>query len=365
MTPATTTTRRRTTSKSLSSSRSILSSTPFTNDDMTRVMRSKDVALSRIMEDHEMEMEHLACGIEELRHAETRMSRALIQRRRAVLAFGAMFVSIVVGTAYRMESRRRVYLERELAFDLEADRAADRQIISSLYENKRELEGGLAVLGGKMRHQASRNAEAEARTHELEARMDDLDRRMLRDMAEHEKCHVRWMQVGVDIEIELSRKDTIEEELYWCNGRLRSREEGMARDSRGGALDHRTEVNRDADVKMKGGGLSFDVVAPETSDGRRRGGPVYLEMKYNKSVRKAMHVRQFYSALAGLGVTVLLRGISPPIIGWLVGQSKLVAIVPAPPVAPAVGVEMAIVDGIFGSSIAFLLIRAAALFLMP
>jgi hypothetical protein len=342
-----------------------MSSALFTNDELTRVMRSKDVALSRIMEDHEMEMENLACGIEELRHAESMMRHALIRRRGMVRVFGMMFVCIVIGITYTMESRRRTYLERELALDAETERASDRRIISSLYENKKELEGVLVVLGGKMRYQASRNADAEALTRELEVRINDLDRKMLRDMAEYERCHVQGIEMGADIEIELSTKDTIEEELYWCHGRLRSREGGMVIDSSGGALDHHAEVNRDADVKTKGEGLSFDVVATETGEGRRRGGPVYLEMKYNKSVRDAMYVRQAYSALAGLGVTVLLRGIFPPIVGWLLGRSKIAVIMPTPPVAPVVGVEMAIVDGIFGSSIAFLLIRAVALFLMP
>ncbi|KAL3810052.1 hypothetical protein ACHAXA_009465 [Cyclostephanos tholiformis] len=356
-------TSKRRSSISSSSSRSI----PFTNDDMTRVMRSKDLALSRIMEDHELEMESLACGIEELACAELRFRDALIRRGRRVRVLGMMFLCIVIGIVYTMESRRREYLESVLALDMEAERGTDLRIISSLNKDKMELEGRLTVLGGKMRHQASRNEDMEARTRELEVRIYDLDLTMLRDMAEYKRCHAQGLEMGVNIEIELSRKDTIEEELYWCNGRLRSRE-GMVLmiDSSGGSSDHHAGViDHDGIVAMADEGSFVNVVPTDTGGGRHRGGPVYLEMKYNKSVRDAMFVRQAYSALAGLGVTAVARGLFPPIVGWLLGQSKVAVILPAPPVVPAVGMEMAIVDGIFGSSIAFLLIRAVALFLMP
>ena len=345
----------------------------FTNDEMTSVMRSKDVALSRIMEEHEAEMENLASGIEELRSAESRMRDAFARRRWRVRLYALLSVAIVVGSGVVMEARRREYLERELARGREAERAEDLRTISSLARRKAELVGRLGVVEGKIRYQANRNANAEADVRDVEARLDDVEIKWLMDREEIDACFASGVESGEGLRRERSRRDGIEEELDWCTGRLRSREETAASEGEGSERRVAAVVDVDVDSGDGGGGGAVTVAGSKWAEAawRRRRGPVYLEMKYNRSVRDAVLSRQGYSALAGFGATVLLRGLVGPAFAKLffsvVRPGVVSVVVPSvlPPAAAGPGVEMMVVDGIFGSSIAFLLIRAVATFLMP
>jgi hypothetical protein len=91
--------------------------------------------------------------------------------------------------------------------------------------------------------------------------------------------------------------------------------------------------------------------------------PVYLEMKYSMAIRRAMILRQGYSILAGLGTSVIVQ--------WLLkllffGPASAAVVTAAAATAIAgPGVEMIVVDGIFGSSIGFLILRALAMFILP
>ena len=347
----------------------------FTNDEMTSVMRSKDVALSRIMEEHEAEMENLASGIEELRSAESRMRDAFARRRWRVRLYALLSLVIVVGSGVVMEARRRDYLERELTHGREAERAEDLRTISSLAERKAELVGRLGVVEGKIRYQTNRNAKAEADVRDVEARLDDVEIKWLMDREEIDMCFASGVESGEDLRRERSMKDGIEEELDWCTSRLRSREEAAASEEDGS--ERRVvvvDVDVDVDVDLgdgDGGGATAVARSKWAEAAWRRRGPVYLEMKYDRSVRDAMLSRQGYSALAGFGATVLLRGLVGPAFAkfffFVVRPRRVSVVVPSvlPPAVAGPGVEMMVVDGIFGSSIAFLLIRAVATFLMP
>jgi hypothetical protein len=345
----------------------------FTNDEMTSVMRSKDVALSRIMEEHEAEMENLASGIEELRTAESRMRDAFARRRWRVRLYALLSLVIVVGSGVVMEARRRDYLERELTHGREAERAEDLRTISSLAERKAELVGRLGVVEGKIRYQTNRNVKAEADVRDVEARLDDVKIKWLMDREEIDMCFASGVESGEDLRRERSMKDGIEEELDWCTSRLRSREEAAASEEDG---SERCVVVVDVDVDVDlgdgdGGGATAVARSKWAEAAWRRRGPVYLEMKYDRSVRDAMLSRQGYSALAGFGATVLLRGLVGPAFAkfffFVVRPRRVSVVVPSvlPPAVAGPGVEMMVVDGIFGSSIAFLLIRAVATFLMP
>ena len=88
--------------------------------------------------------------------------------------------------------------------------------------------------------------------------------------------------------------------------------------------------------------------------------PVRLEMKYNKSFRNAMLLRQTYSAIAGIAASALVQALVPIAFNFMVPQSVPV-IVPV----PKPQLHMVWVDRIFNAQIAFLVARAIALFLMP
>jgi hypothetical protein len=280
--------------------------------------------------------------------------------------------AIVVGSGVVMEARRRDYLERELKHGREAEeRAEDLRTMSSLAQRKDELVGRLGVVEGKIRYQTNRNDNAEADVRDVEARLDDVEIKWLMDREEIDMCFASGVESGEDLRRERSRKDGIEEELAWCTGRLRSREEAAASVEEG---SERRVVVVDDDGDLGDGGGATAVAGSNGVDAaawRRRDRPVYLEMKYNGSVRDAMLLRQGYSALAGFGATVLLRGLVGPAFAklffFVVRPRGVSVVVPSvlPPAVAGPGVEMMVVDGIFGSSIAFLLIRAVATFLMP
>ena len=72
-------------------------------------------------------------------------------------------------------------------------------------------------------------------------------------------------------------------------------------------------------------------------------------------------MQKVYSAAGGAAVSVLLQVVAPSALKLFLPR----AVVPPVVVPDYRRVEMAIVDGIFGSQIAFLLYRAIAVFIAP
>lgn len=354
-----------------SSSSSRYGSSGFSNREMKKVMRSKDVTLAKIMEDHELEMDALATSMETLRLQEQRTRVALKKRRKRARFLAMLLGAILIVSGVFVETRRRDFLASEIATGREAERRAEAaHTIGQWKEKKRELEKKLGLMEGKMRYQVNRNNDMEGETNDAEKRMDTMDVKWLIDKAEIERCLASQVKMNDDLKREQLKKVEVDEELIWCRSRLSSQERALNElehinvDSRDNissdekrALVATTRSNKD------GGGSGID---DSTTKGLiQKHKPVYLEMKYNKSIRNAMILRQAYSIVGGLAVSALLQG-------WIVpGVIKLLAprviIPPTPVVVPRRGnnVEMQVVDGIFGSSVAFLLVQALVTFLRP
>ena len=340
-------------SSSVSKTRPIRSG--FSNGEMKKVMRSKDVTLAKIMEDHELEMNVLAVSIQELRLQEQKARNILRKRRKRISIIGMVVLSVLVTVGIIIESRRREFLENEITMGREAERQVDLAIITQLNEKKSELEKRLGVLEGKTRYQINRNKDIETRTNDIVKRIKDVDVKWLMDKAETERCFVSQVQMNEELEHEKSRVNELNEEAVWCRSRLRSQEMKL------NELEH---------VSSKHSRNSRELIAAKNSNGSSDGllakegnKPVYLEMKFNKSIRNAMILRQVYSAVAGLAVSVAIQAMVP-FVFKLFMPKKIV--IPPPRVVPDYRrAEMAIVDGIFGSSIAFLLVRAIVTFITP
>lgn len=326
----------------------------FSNDDMTKLLSQKDNTLTKIMEDHELEMDALASSMEELR-LEGEITRAALKKRRkrsrmlAVILGGILVVAGIV-----VESRRREFLANEIALGREAEQLTTSQTIARLKEKKNELEKKLSLIEGKMRYQVNKIDGMEAQTWEIEKRIDDVDMKWSMDKADIEQCVSSQVESNEDLKREQSKKEEVDEELVWCQSRLSSREREL------NELEH-ISVGGYADINEKG--LIATGSDGGGDDATKNEKPVYLEMKYNKSTRNAMFLRQTYSAITGVAVSVLLQGLVPTAIKMF--APKAAVIVPPPPVLPTRRVEMQLVDGIFGSSVAFLLVQALLTFVKP
>ncbi|KAL7544533.1 hypothetical protein ACHAWF_007914 [Thalassiosira exigua] len=312
----------------------------FSKSDVKKVMRSKDITLARILEDHELEMDALASNMHKLRLEEQGARIALRKRRKRMRWLAVALGGILIGGGIA-ESRRRRHIMNEIALEREAERAADANTIARLKETKHALETKLIPIEGKMRFQLTRNKKLQTQMQGIENEIASIDKKSLVEKAEIEGCIASQIEFSGDLKREKSRELELKEELIWCRSRLSSREREL----------NEFEYGKKSAISKTDGDKNRDEIDK----------PVYLEMKYNKPIRNAMLMRQTYSAAAGLVVGALFQGLIPVVIKLLFAPKAAIAPLPLPPNR---NVEMAIVDGIFGSSIAFLLLQAVAT-LMP
>ena len=298
-------------------------------------MRSKDVTLAKIIEEQEEEMNMLAVSLEELMLKEQRARNALKKRRRRAIICAILLAGLIVGIGVRIEKyQRESLLESEMTAEQKEDRMKDLATIAQLKEKKQKLETDLGVLDGKRRYQVNRNNDVESQTSDTQKKIDELDVKWLLDKAETERCFVSHSKMKQELEVEKLKTTVVDEEAAWCQSQLQSREK---------------ELN---ELKHVGG---RSIVT--SSDGDTKKGL----MSFPKSIRKNIILRQVYSAAGGVAVSVLLQVVAPSALKLFLPR----ALVPPVVVPDYRRVEMAIVDGIFGSQIAFLLYRGIAVFLAP
>mmetsp|Transcript_28143 Transcript_28143/g.51280 ORF Transcript_28143/g.51280 Transcript_28143/m.51280 type:complete len:443 (-) Transcript_28143:33-1361(-) len=339
----------------------------LSNGEITNIIQNKDEVLTKIVEEHETEMDALATNVLELRNR-ARKARELSMKRRRRLRYaaGLLFVlSITAGVI--VEVRRRDFLTRELAsIGREAERVRDAESIAGLEAERDGLEKKLGVITGKMRYQGDRNDGLEVRLGDVQKEIDNVATKEKVVKREMGRCLATREELDEALKDEEKKKDGVDEELAWCENRLRSRE----RD-----LNELKQRVRDNDTDAEVGNKAVAVVAKSSttieggSDHHHNSGvdkPVQLEMKYNESVRKYMFRRQAYSAVAGFAVSMAFRGLAPMVLK-LFAPKVVAKVVPPPlPLLPRTrDAEMIVVDGIFGSSVVFLLVQAVITFLRP
>jgi len=317
----------------------------LSNGDMKKIIISKDNVLSKIMEEHEFEMDVITSNIEELKQEDQQRRAASGKRRKRVKWVGLLLSGILFSCSIIMEIRRRDSINNGIEVVREAESVADRKIIAQLKAKKAEFENKLGSVEGKIRYQVNRNNYLEEKALNLEKDIGNFDGKELAEKAEMEHCFASHLESKEDLKREVLKNVDMSEELVWCQTRLQSQKR---------ELEHVSVEGTSERGVIENSLVEDDLVSKAHK-------PLYLEMKYNKSICKSVFLRQIYSAVAGVAAGALLQGLVPIAVKLFV--SKATVGLPAP--MPKQGLEMVLVDGIFGSSIAFLLVQAVATFLMP
>lgn len=319
---------------------------PRLNEEQIRkLVHSKDTALAKILEEHESEMNLMATNMEELRLKELRTQRALKKRRkRTRVGLIVATVALLVG-GVAMEYHRRETVAREITLGREAERKADEETIRRLNDEIALLHQKLADAESAIRYEENRYETIKTKSIKTKKELEDVQAKWMGDRAELETCR----QTSGEIETELvklkERNEELEEEVEWCRERLDSAERSME------AMERAVKKSRELLERNVAGGNnstmvvpSFDDIANEIgmedakeassddgnntkgvvgSDKKSRGGregpkkggvkaaPVKMEMKYNKAFRNAVILRQTYSAVAGMAASFLLQGLVP------------------------------------------------------
>ena len=295
-------------------------------------------------------MNVLASNMEELKFKELRTRKALRKRMTRSTLCALVLIGILVILGIKIDKQRREFLTRKLSAGDEAERKSTLVTIAKLNEKKLHFEQKLEILEGKKRYQLNRNKDVDDKTTDIEKRIDAIDIKWLMDKAETERCFDAQVTMKHELDNQQLKEKELKEESTYCKSRLRSQELEL------NELKH-FSVGSSSDKGI----TAFSTGDDDRSMTTKEDKPVYLGMKYNNSIRKSMILRQVYSAAGGLALSVLLRGMSPLFLK-LFGPR----IVVPPPIVPDYRrVEMAIVDTIFGSSVAFLLARAVAMFALP
>jgi hypothetical protein len=322
-------------------------------------------------------MTNVSSQLETLRLEELQMLTTFQRKRMRSLFLAILAGCVLLSMGIILEKRHRRYLERELLLSQREKerRLADARTIELFKEKKLELEKKLYVMEGKMRYQVDRTNDMENKVMEVTKQMEDVDMKWLIDKVEIERCRSSQIEFGELLKMEHTKNEDGNEELVWCRSRLQSQEREMneleyvssggssSSTWKGGSGDVNTirkSISLGIDISNTGGD-SIDSTLKKTLGSRHQHRPVYLEMKYNKSMRNAMLLRQTYSAVAGVAVSATFHSL----MGALMPKAAVKILAPAltPTSAEVIlGRAERVVDGIFGSSVAFLLLRAVVLF---
>mmetsp|Transcript_5571 Transcript_5571/g.12018 ORF Transcript_5571/g.12018 Transcript_5571/m.12018 type:complete len:416 (+) Transcript_5571:394-1641(+) len=319
---------------------------PRLNEEQIRkLVHSKDTALAKILEEHESEMNVMATNMEELRLKELRTQRALKKRRKRtrIGLIVATVVLLVGGVA--MEYHRRETVAREITLGREAERKADEETIRRLNDEIALLHQKLADAESAIRYEENRYETIKTKSIKTKKELEDVQAKWMGDRAELEVCQQNSGEIETELLKLKERNEEVEEEVEWCRDRLDSAERSME------AMERAVKKSRELLERNVAGGNngtmvvpSFDDIANEIgmedakeassdvgnntkgvvgSDKKSRGGregskkggvkaaPVKMEMKYNKAFRNAVILRQTYSAVAGMAASFLLQGLVP------------------------------------------------------
>lgn len=291
----------------------------LTDAEIRKMVHSKDIALAKILEEHESEMNVMAMNMEELRLKNLRTNAALKKRKkRARVVIVAMTLILTVGGGC-MEYMKREQVKREIASGREAERKADTELIAQLKSEIDVLTSKLSDAEATIRYEESRYDTIKQLSNKNEKALEDMEHKWKIESAELEKCRVIRKELDGQVTTIKLKNVEMDEEVTWCRERLASTEsamEGMER-----------VLSKSRNEKNKNGGVSFAEIVKavelekkegnddddddENKEKNSRKQPVLMEMKYNKSFRNAVFLRQAYSAVAGVAASVLLQGILP------------------------------------------------------
>ena len=286
----------------------------LTDAEIRSMVHSKDVALARILEEHESEMNVMAVNMEELRLKNARTNAVLKKRKkRARVTIAIMTILLAVGGGC-LEYYKREQVKREIASGREEQRKAEEAMISKLKGEIQVLKSKLGDAEATIRYEENRYEGIKKISMKNEKLLEEMEAKLKMESAELERCRVTRKELDVQVSTIMTKNEQMEEEVGWCRERLTSTEramEGMeralsqkSRSSVGGALN--TTLAAITKIVDK----SDDEVGGEENKEKNHK-PLVMEMKYNKSFRNAVFVRQTYAAVAGVAASMLLQGLLP------------------------------------------------------
>ncbi|KAL3787340.1 hypothetical protein HJC23_004365 [Cyclotella cryptica] len=338
-----------------------LSQPRLADENVRKLMHNKDSALAKIVEEHESEMNAMASSMEALKAQEISSRSALADRRKkARIALVALTIIVFAITVY-WEHQRRLWVHRQIALGREAERLKSAEEIERLSLQRDGLRHKLNTLEGTARYQHSRLVELESSTNSTLNEIAELEQKWWIDQAEMGRCHLSLREMEADFTKLKNNIDEIEEEQGWCLNRLQGREAELNSLQFARIGDDDIALSR-SDVR------ALTVAATSATEKPKTEKPVKLEMKYNRSVRNAMMLRQVYSGLGGVAASVIFRGVFPGFFSFLSATGGAVAPTATTAVAAAPKkffMNIKWVDRIHAATVVLLVVRTAVLFFFP
>ena len=142
--------------------------------------------------------------------------------------------------------------------------------------------------------------------------LEEMEAKCQIESAELERCRVTRKELDVQVSTIKTKNGAMEEEVGWCRERLTSTEramEGMER-----ALSEKSREGSGLNTALaaitKVVDKSNDEEGSEENKDKTHQ-PLLMEMKYNKSFRNAVFLRQTYAAVGGVAASMLLQGLLP------------------------------------------------------
>ncbi len=321
----------------------------FNEDNIRKLVHSKDAALAKIMEEHELEMNVIKTNMEALRSKERR-SRVILQQRRtktrnAILAVGV----ILIAGGLIVEHQRRQRIARAIALGREAEQKKNADMIAALKQKKEALSRKLADAEGVARFEERRSTTLEKGMEVWRSDIEDVEVKWLIDQGDLERCKVSSKAMGAESSQLKSRNDEMEEEAKWCASALHR------------ALKKTEAFNNTAVAeKLHTNGIVERADSISISEAQTNN-PVKLEMKYNSAFRRGVRLRQAYSAVAGVVTSIVLQGLLPIALNFF-APTTVIAPIAQTPVSLLNSVWM---DRIEFITVASLIGRSLALFFLP
>lgn len=282
--------------------------------EIRKLVHSKDTALAKILEEHESEMNMMATNMEELRMKEARIQAALKKRKKRTRLAVLLGVVFTICGGVGMEYYRQEQVAREISQGREAERAADAETIRKLKAQVKSLNSKLQDAEATIRYEEGRYESIKASSTKTTKELEAMQVKWHMDQSELEKCRVQRKELDGDLAKLTTKHESISEEVGWCRERLESTEramEGMER-----ALKAKSEVavgGQAPTLKEITKSIDAEADAAEKKKEGKSNKPVQMEMKYNKSFRNAVLLRQLYSAVGGVLASVVAQGLLPGI----------------------------------------------------
>ena len=310
----------------------------MSEEEIRKMVHTKDAALAKILEDHESEMNVMAVNMEQLRSSEARTQRLMRKRRkRTRAAFLVGTLLLVVGGGF-YEYHRREQIKVEIAAGRESERRDDREAIAGLESDVSELKSRLADAEATIRYEEGRYASITKKHEAVARKLAETEGRLLLDQRELERCRVSRKELHDELTVAKDQNEEVDEEVTWCRERLGQTERAMdgmeralkksreaqAAATKAGAsssdgsgdgivVPSFADIARELEGEDSGAANGRGVVQVAKKDKGGRGGskhrPVQMEMKYNRSFRNAVILRQVYSAAGGMLLSALFPGV--------------------------------------------------------